>query len=145
MLSQAPADAAAALPTCNVTSVLLVEDDEINRFVATSVLIDLGYWVDGAENGTEAVRLAAERRYDAILMDCDLPEIDGFEATRRIRYDEENRGRAPVPIIALTAFALQGDREPCLTRGMDDYLAKPFKHPALKAILEKWIGPPAKA
>lgn len=143
MLSQARADAADALPTRSVASVLLVEDDEINRFVATSVLIELGYWVDGAENGSEAVRLATERRYDAILMDCDLPEVDGFEATRRIRCDEESRGRPPVPIIALTAFALQGDREACLTRGMNDYLAKPFKHPALKAILEKWIGPPA--
>ncbi|MFN0160833.1 MAG: response regulator [Burkholderiales bacterium] len=126
----------------SILNILLVEDDEINRFVATSVLIELGYWVETAENGTEAVRLAAERRYDAILMDCDLPEIDGFEATRRIRYDETTRGRAPVPIIALTAFALQGDREACLTRGMDDYLSKPFKHPALKAVLEKWVRSP---
>lgn len=124
-----------------VRRVLLAEDDEVNRFVATSILLEFGYTVEGVTDGADAVRLARETRYDVVLMDCEMPEVDGFEATAQIRADEAARGRKRVPIVALTAHAMQGDREDCLAAGMDDYLAKPFKQQSLRDMLEKWAGP----
>ena len=124
-----------------VRRVLLAEDDEVNRFVATSILLQSGYAVEGVTDGADAVRLARQTRYDEVLMDCEMAEVDGFEATAQIRADEAARGQKRVPIVALTAHAMQGDREDCLADGMDDYLAKPFKQQSLRDMLEKWAGP----
>jgi signal transduction histidine kinase/CheY-like chemotaxis protein len=117
-------------------NVLLVEDNAVNRTVVEAMLRSLGFTVSVVTDGAQAVRSAESRTFDAILMDCRLPVIDGYEATRQIR---QLPGCADVPIIALTANALQGDREACLSAGMNDYLAKPFKRTDLQQILQRWV------
>jgi signal transduction histidine kinase/CheY-like chemotaxis protein len=120
--------------------VLLAEDDTINQMVVEAMLTRLGCEVDIAEDGAAACTAAAQTRYDMILMDCHMPVMDGFEATRRIR-DDEARSRAPrTPIVALTADALAGDRERCLDAGMDDYLTKPVSGATLAGAVERWTG-----
>ncbi|WP_178106596.1 ATP-binding protein [Pseudomonas yangonensis] len=116
--------------------VLLVEDNPVNQTVIEAMLRSLGYQVSLVGDGQQAVHSCSQQDYAAILMDCRLPLMDGYEATRQIRQLE--RGRQ-VPIIALTANALQGDREACLQAGMNDYLAKPFKRADLQRILLRWL------
>lgn len=116
--------------------VLLVEDNPVNQTVIEAMLRGLGFTVSVANDGAQAVHSAEGQRFEAILMDCRLPIIDGYEATRQIR---QLPGCADVPIIALTANALQGDREACLSAGMNDYLAKPFKRTDLQQILQRWL------
>ncbi len=106
--------------------VLLVEDNPVNRLLAETILEECGLAVEIAENGMEAVRLVQDNVYDIIFMDCQMPEMDGYEATLRVREQEVKEGRARTPIVALTASALPSDRERCLAVGMDDYLSKPF-------------------
>lgn len=121
--------------------VLLVEDNAVNRKVAARMLARLGCRVDLAVDGLEALECAADKRYDLILMDCQMPNLDGYEATRRLRERELKSGLpVRVPIIALTAQAMHGDRERCLAVGMDDYLSKPFEPAGLARVLERW-GP----
>ncbi|MEP7016260.1 MAG: ATP-binding protein, partial [Verrucomicrobiota bacterium] len=115
--------------------ILLVEDNVINRAVATAFLQKSGHTLVHAGNGREAVEAAANEYFDAILMDVQLPEMDGLEATRRIRESEQATGRR-TPIIAMTAHAMAGDRERCLASGMDGYLSKPLEKGALTAILK---------
>ncbi|WP_241291586.1 ATP-binding protein [Pseudomonas aeruginosa] len=131
---QAGGDAA---PGAAGQEILLVEDNPVNQTVIEAMLRSLGYRVTLVADGIQAVRSAERQRYDAILMDCRLPVLDGYSATREIRAQENGR---QVPIIALTANALQGDRENCLQAGMNDYLAKPFKRAELQRILQRWIG-----
>lgn len=126
-----PAPAAQAL-----RPVLLVEDNAVNQTVIEAMLRSLGYQVELVVDGAQAVTAVRERSFAAVLMDCRLPVMDGYEATRRIR-DLGSSGR--LPIIALTANALQGDREACLQAGMNDYLAKPFKRMELQEVLERWL------
>jgi CheY-like chemotaxis protein len=114
--------------------VLLAEDEEINRVVAQALLAKLGVRTEIARNGREAVEMTGARDYDAILMDCMMPELDGLQATREIRAAE--RGRH-VPIIAMTALAMSGDRERCLLAGMDDYLSKPARLAALETAIRR--------
>ena len=121
--------------------VLLVEDSPINREVAAEFLRDLVSYVEFAGNGQQAVDAHLHGRFDLILMDCQMPEMDGFQATRLIRQRERNYELPPVPIVALTANALRGDRDKCLAAGMDDYISKPFAPEALRATVEKWLGP----
>lgn len=118
-------------------NVLLVEDNPVNQTVIQAMLRSLGFTVSVATDGAQAVRSAEENDFEVILMDCRLPIIDGYEATRQIRCLP---GRTDVPIIALTANALQGDRETCLQAGMNDYLAKPFKRNDLQQILQRWVS-----
>jgi signal transduction histidine kinase/ActR/RegA family two-component response regulator len=117
--------------------VLLVEDNPVNQTVIEAMLRSLGYQVCLIGDGAQAVHKATHFEYSAILMDCRLPIMDGYEATRQIRLLPNQQH---TPIIALTANALQGDREACLTAGMDDYLAKPFKRVDLQRILQRWLA-----
>ena len=117
--------------------ILLAEDNRANQKVAQWMLEKLGYQVDIALNGHQVLQRLENERYDAILMDCQMPEMDGYEATRVIR--ELSAPAARVPIIALTASALAEDRERCQASGMDDYLAKPFQRRELVAVLDRWV------
>jgi CheY-like chemotaxis protein len=104
--------------------------------VAQALLTTLGLQAAIAHNGREAIEMAAAHDYDAIFMDCDMPEIDGFQAAREIRKAEH---ASHVPIIALTALSMPGDRERCLAAGMDDYLSKPVRRTTLDAALRRWL------
>ncbi|WP_060514475.1 ATP-binding protein [Pseudomonas sp. NBRC 111132] len=116
--------------------VLLVEDNPVNQSVIEAMLRSLGLAVCTAEDGLEAVDLVGQQRFAAVLMDCRLPHLDGYEATRRIRQLPNGAG---LPIIALTANALQGDRERCMAAGMDDYLSKPLRRTELQRVLQRWL------
>jgi CheY-like chemotaxis protein/HPt (histidine-containing phosphotransfer) domain-containing protein len=116
---------------------LLAEDDETNQLYATSLLEREGWLVDVAKNGREAIALAGAGAYDAILMDCQMPEIDGFDATRQIRRLE---GGAHTPIVALTAHEGKSERERCLAAGMDAHVVKPFDLAILEEALERAIS-----
>ncbi len=121
--------------------VLVAEDTVTNQLLATKMLSRFGCDVEIAADGRAAVDRFQQQSFDAILMDCQMPEMDGFEATAEIRRLEQESGRsARVPIIALTANAMQGDDEKCKAAGMDDYLAKPFSPEKLKLVLERWTG-----
>jgi CheY-like chemotaxis protein len=122
-------------------TVLLVEDNKVNQEVAKAMLKMLGCETTSVINGKEALDLIIdqEKRFDLVLMDCQMPEMDGFTATRAIREYEQSDGKEAHPIIALTANALTGDRERCLEAGMDDYLPKPFTMPALREIMENQL------
>ncbi|MBK7673871.1 MAG: response regulator [Candidatus Accumulibacter sp.] len=117
------------------TRVLVAEDNAVNREIAAAILHSLGCQVELAEDGAQAVVAARAGGHDAILMDCQMPVMDGYTASRAIRRDEQASGRAAVPIIALTANALAGDREQCLAAGMDDHVAKPVTRRQLAAAL----------
>ena len=118
--------------------ILLAEDNLVNQQVATAMLLKRGHQVDVVANGREAVAAVAAERYDVVLMDIQMPEMDGFEATQRIRALPQG---GTLPVIALTAHALSGERERCLARGMTGYLAKPFKAHELFAVVEGRGGP----
>ncbi len=120
--------------------VLLAEDSETNQQVAIAYLKKYGCKVNLAANGKKAVEKFLEEPPDLIFMDCQMPEMDGFQATTEIRIHEKKL-KIKTPIIALTANALAGDRDKCLTAGMDDYLSKPFKQKELQLILERWASP----
>jgi CheY-like chemotaxis protein len=118
--------------------VLLAEDNRVNRLVALQMLRRVGCDVDSATTGREAVAAVAANQYDLVLMDVQMPEMDGFEATAEIRRHEAPGHR--LPIIAMTAHAMTGDQERCLAAGMDDYVAKPVTRVVLVEMLERWIG-----
>ena len=118
---------------------LLVEDNAVNQKVALAMLRRLGHTADVAANGLEALAALAQADYDLVLMDCQMPEMDGFEATLQLRASDGRN--STVTIIAMTANAMAGDRERCLAAGMDDYLAKPVQAAALTSLLEKWLAP----
>lgn len=132
-------DAAPARPTPGAAHrgrVLVAEDNELNRRVVTGMLERLGYEVDLAVDGAEAVAAVAQQSYDAVVMDFHMPNVDGLEATRRIRAAETARGRR-LPVIALTAAAFAEDRERCLAAGMDDYVAKPVRRDQMERALQR--------
>ena len=121
------------------TKILVVDDNEINRELVLEILGKLGFSSDVAQDGRSAVEAFDSHSYDLILMDCQMPRMDGFEATAEIRRREA--GRARVPIIALTAHAMKGDRERCLRAGMDDYLSKPIDASQLSEQIIRWADP----
>ncbi|TVR59858.1 MAG: PAS domain S-box protein [Candidatus Competibacteraceae bacterium] len=122
--------------------VLLVEDNLTTQQLGEALLRQRGLEVDIVGNGREAIAALEREQYAIVLMDVQMPELDGFEATRRIRAREAAEGRARTPIVALTAHALPADREKCLDAGMDDYLVKPYSGAALSAIVARWLTPP---
>ena len=115
---------------------MLAEDNEVNRQVALNLLEKQGYRVDTVSNGLEALEALKRTKYAAVLMDCQMPEMDGFEATQAIRESERVSGQH-IPIIALTANAMQGDRERCLAAGMDGYVSKPIRGKELFDTIDK--------
>lgn len=117
--------------------VLVAEDNPVSQLVAVGMLTKMGYRADVVGNGKEAVDAVTRLPYDLVFMDCHMPEMDGFEASRTIRSQEA--GRSHLPIIAITASALSGDRERCLEAGMDDYLPKPVRESDLSFVLERWL------
>jgi len=116
--------------------VLIAEDNVVNQRLAVRMLEKAGYRTDVVANGREAVETLGRNMYDVVLMDCQMPEMDGFEAARAIRSAEADGGRR-VPIIAVTASAMEGDREKCLAAGMDGYLAKPIKPEELETAIQQ--------
>ncbi|WP_234087208.1 ATP-binding protein [Azonexus sp. R2A61] len=132
-------DAEARLPPPGLR-VLLVDDNQVNQKVAAALLKKLGCLYGIAGNGREALEMLAGGAYDVVLMDCQMPVVDGFEATWRIRQGEAGDAARQLPIVAMTANAMEGDREHCLAAGMDDYLAKPIGRDALAAALLRWAG-----
>jgi len=119
--------------------VLVVDDNLVNQKLSSKMLQRLGCEVQIVENGQLAVECLQERGFDVVFMDCQMPVMDGYEATRRVRTREENGKLARTPIVAMTANAMQGDREKCLAAGMDDYITKPFKPADFKRMLESWV------
>ena len=120
--------------------VLLAEDNLVNQEVALAMLENIGLGFETVGNGLDAVEILKKQKFDVVLMDCQMPEMDGFQATRTIRQSEAGTDRHQ-PIIALTANAVAGDRERCLACGMDDYLSKPFTQEQLFALLSRWLTP----
>ncbi len=119
--------------------ILIAEDNITNQIVAKSILTKLGYRAEVVGNGLEVIQTLATQHFDLVFMDCQMPELDGYEATHRIRTGIEFVRNPRIPIIAMTAHALQGDREKCLNAGMDDYIPKPVNFQAIQKILAKWL------
>ncbi len=128
----------APLGWCKAPAVLVVDDHPVNLIVAASMLKRLGCIVDTVSEGTSALRSVAMKAYDLVFMDCQMPDMDGFETTRKIRATET--GEVRLPIVALTAHAVDGVREKCISEGMDDYIAKPFTDLEIEFVLRRWNG-----
>ena len=125
-----------------------MDDNEINQKVAARILHQIGYQPDMAENGLKALETLDQKAYDLVFMDVMMPEMDGLEATHSIRVRQKDPGSHPnyggrIIIVAMTAHAMQSDREKCLAAGMDDYLAKPIRPADIRGIIEKWGIPAA--
>ena len=118
--------------------VLVVDDNPVNQKVAVAMLAKIGYRADVVADGADAIEAVTRTRYGAVLMDCQMPHIDGFAATEEIRRRESSEARTP--IIAMTAAAMAGDKERCLAVGMDDYVAKPFRIEELALALARWVA-----
>ena len=130
-----------ATPWRGSGTVLLVDDEELVRAVASGMLERLGFTVLAAADGREALEKLEPMSFDFIFMDCQMPEVDGFAATRSIRDREEKAGphARRIPIVALTAHAMKSDRDECLAAGMDDYVSKPFTKEDLRKVLARWV------
>jgi CheY-like chemotaxis protein len=120
--------------------VLLADDNKVNQLLAQTILTKLGCKTRIAATGVAAVALFVEGEFDFVLMDCHMPEMDGYEATAAIRALEATAGNGRIPIVAVTANVMQGERERCIAAGMDDYLSKPFRMNDMAAVMEKWIA-----
>jgi len=136
-VADVPADAA---PLRILGNLLLAEDNPVNQQVALGVLEIEGYRVTAVNNGKEALDACAQGSFDLILMDCQMPEMDGYEAAKKIRERERQSNTRRIPIIALTANAMNHDREKCLNAGMDDYLSKPYGRLQMRDILNRWLS-----
>lgn len=130
-------DSTQTMTSTTPMQLLLVEDNLVNQKVALALIKRLGHTVDVANNGAECLQKIANTRYDAIIMDCQMPVMDGYQASEAIRRQEADTGQH-IPIIALTAHAMKGDAEKCYASGMDDYLTKPINHALLKERLDYW-------
>ncbi len=148
MAAQAPAslprhDGATPAPGASAGHILLAEDNAVNALVAEATLSSLGVTVTRVENGVQALAelQREDHPYDVVLMDCQMPVLDGIEATRRLRMWEHAHQRKPVPVVALTANAMTSDRERCMSAGMNEHLAKPFKQADLEVALRRYLSP----
>ena len=139
-MKMTPAAGSEGEPPAPASSVLLAEDNPVNQTLAKRLLERFGLRVRIANDGIEAIERFIQERPDLVLMDCQMPLLDGFGATERIRALEAERGLSPTPVIAVTANAMPGDRERCLAHGMDDYLAKPYSPAQLREIIERWLA-----
>lgn len=128
------------LPQFTDVRVLFVDDMNTNQLLGGELLKNIGIEVEFANNGQQAVNAVEKNHYDLVFMDCQMPGMDGYAATKAIRAEEQAQGLARLPIIALTANAMQGDRENCLAAGMDDYISKPFSRADLMAMLARWLN-----
>lgn len=126
-------------------NVLLVDDNRLNQLVASGALRKLGHAVEIVDSGAKAIEACTLRRFDAVVMDVMMPEMDGYETTARIHALEAERGDDPTPIIGLSARAMDGDRESAIAAGFDDYLTKPLREEELRVALTRWIISPATA
>jgi CheY-like chemotaxis protein/HPt (histidine-containing phosphotransfer) domain-containing protein len=133
-----PAPARAVQPPGH--RILVAEDQPVNYMLVERMLTKRGHETANAADGERAVAMFDAERYDLVLMDCHMPGLDGYAATREIRRREQATGRSRIPIVAMTADAMPGDRERCLAAGMDDYLAKPVTASDIDAVLERWLG-----
>ncbi|XQA77926.1 ATP-binding protein [Xanthomonas sacchari] len=149
-LMDAPAPARAAEPTTVVADappprsgyrLLLVEDNPVNLMVARRLLESLGHHADSVEDGAAALAQLSRQPYDLVMMDCQMPVLDGYAATRQWRQREADASRPRLPIVAMTANAMAGDRQRCLDAGMDDYLSKPLDRARLEDCLQRWLPP----
>ncbi|GAA4693269.1 ATP-binding protein [Nocardioides nanhaiensis] len=129
----------AAGPPVGAGQVLVVEDNAVNRIVARGLLESLGFAVELAEDGSEALAMLERGRYDVVLMDLQMPVLDGYAATRELRARERDRGSRRLPVVAMTAAAVTGERERCLAAGMDDFLTKPVALATLAGVLARWV------
>ena len=136
---RSPSTAEPARRVAGADPVLVAEDNPTNQVVAVRWLERLGFEAEVASDGKAALEGLAGRRFAAVLMDCQMPRLDGYEATRELRRREGEERHTPV--IAMTAHAMEGDRQRCLEAGMDDYLAKPLRPDTLRATLERWLSP----
>lgn len=122
---------------------LLVEDIPLNQKVAVRMLERLGYRVEVVSSGQACIERVRQQQFEAVLMDWHMPDMDGLETTRCLRSLEQEQLVSPLPIIAMTANAMVGDREKCLAAGMDDYVAKPIDKAELRSVLERWVRRPS--
>ena len=119
--------------------ILIAEDHDVNRILMERLLVKRGHRTIAAATGLEAVQLAGRDEIDMVFMDCQMPELDGYAATERIRADELARAARRLPIVAMTAHAMAGDRDKCLAAGMDDYVAKPLRPDEVDEMLARWL------
>jgi len=127
------------LKTASKIRILVAEDNPINQKVAQAMLKKMGLRADVVANGKEAVNVLQIIPYDLLLMDCQMPEMDGFEAARVIRQEGSKALNPRIPIIAMTAATMRGDREKCIQAGMSDFIAKPFQKNELAEMLARWL------
>jgi two-component system, sensor histidine kinase and response regulator len=133
-----PSRPRAHYPPLDPVVVLVVDSNEMGRLVATRMLNRLGYRSDVAGSGREALLAITAFTYAAVLVDCQLPEMDGYETTRELRLAERGTGRR-LPVIGMSPAAVPGGREACIEAGMDDYVAKPVRRAAIAEVLQRWI------
>jgi len=119
-------------------NILLVEDVKINVMVATAILTTMGHKVHTEENGSKALEALRTRDFDLIFMDCQMPEMDGYQCTRTLRDPASGVRNSRIPVIAMTAHAMSGDREKCLDAGMDDYITKPISIETVQNAIIRW-------
>ena len=134
----APVESTVPATTVISASVLLVEDNVVNRLVASQMLERIGCRVDVACDGLEALEIVARRDFDLVLMDCEMPGMDGYETTRRMRASDV--GNPDIPVVALTGNAISGERDKCLEAGMNDFLTKPVTIAQLAAMVRRWTA-----
>jgi CheY-like chemotaxis protein len=137
-----PANKSAKLALSTAKHVLVVEDDEVNQMIVCSMLHNAGFQTSTANDGAQAMELLRQHRFDVVLMDWQMPDMDGLEVTRQLRAGVSGRFAKVVPIIALTANAFSEDRAACLAAGMNDYLTKPVLMKNLVAAVQRWTGLP---
>jgi PAS domain S-box-containing protein len=135
-------DCEASGKMCFEGAVLVAEDNVVNQQYAKAIIESFGLEADVASNGHEVLQALEQKKYDLVLMDCQMPEMDGYEASLTIRKNEAGAAHSHIPIVALTAHAMEGDREMCLLAGMDDYLSKPFNSRQLAEVFKRWVGSP---